>query len=101
MRLAMMVVTTLVMRLAMLVVTTFVGALLAHELVSARVLSFLSSGPGGCGDVQAGTRGCGVDVTGAACQRGVVVCGAARAQGEGDESDERCGVKTAHIAGLK
>ena len=37
MRLAMMVVTTLVMRLAMLVVTTFVGALLAHELVSARV----------------------------------------------------------------
>jgi|TARA_B110000971_G_scaffold68910_1_gene70625 hypothetical protein len=37
-------------------------------------------------------RGCGADVTGAARQRGVVVCGAARAQGEGDESDERCGV---------
>ena len=61
----------------------------------------LSSGPGGgFVDVQAGTRGFGVDVTGAARQRGVGVYGAALAQGEGDESDERCGVKTAHIAGL-
>ena len=58
---------------------------------------------GGCGDVQAGTRACGADVAGAGAARlrGVGVCCAARAQGEGDESDERCGVKTAHIAGLK
>jgi len=74
-------------------------ALPGRELVSVRALGTL----GGCGDVQAGTRACGADVTGAGAARlrGVGVCCAARAQGEGDDSDERCGVKTAHIAGLK
>jgi hypothetical protein len=45
-------------------------------------------------------RVCGADVTGAGAARlrGVGVCCAARAQGEGDDSEERRGVKTAHIA---
>jgi len=76
--------------------TTPVGASPARELVSVRVLGAL----GGSGDVQAKTRVCGADVTGAgpARLRGVGVGCAARAQGEGDDSEERRGVKTAHIA---